>query len=551
MAAAVHSTALLLVLLTVPASATAANDHRIGVRVMGGVGEFYDRQTGLRFVPRGFNYVRLAPQVENGIAYHSTFDPGRYDRLAADAALSKMHEDGYNIVRVFINEAQVARTAEALSAAYLVNLADFLDLAQVHSIYVFVVLPNLPGYRYYIPIPSGWSFFNTMYLTVDALTQKQQYFHDLITGLHALNAPMDAVFAWEMENEVFFDSNLRPLSDTSGLVTTANGKTYDMANSADKERMVNESLVYWIDQGRQAIVAVDPSALVGVGFFWDQAPHPARTGDPRLVHPGPAIANSAADFIDLHPYPGNGLTIGEMADNFSIGSLRRKPLLMGEFGLQRFPGFLAPLAAQLLQEWQVASCAFGFSGWLMWTWDTDEEGAQFWSALADGAVINTALSPAVRPDACSSGSFPGQDLALRKPVRASASSSVQPPEFAVDGALSTAWNSGDFAPQWIEIDLQALVPVRKIRLVVNQQPDGSTVHRVWGRGAASTDADQLLYEFRGSTTQGQVLEATLPGLGQIVRFVKVETIQSPAWVSWLEVEIYGPTLPSRRRAVRH
>ena len=48
--------------------------HRIGVRVVDGVGEFYDRETGERFVPRGSNYVRLALQrFSNGdmIIYHS------------------------------------------------------------------------------------------------------------------------------------------------------------------------------------------------------------------------------------------------------------------------------------------------------------------------------------------------------------------------------------------------------------------------------------------------------------------------------------------------
>jgi hypothetical protein len=35
-------------------------DHRIGIRVANGVGEFYDRTTNQRFVPRGNNYIRLA-----------------------------------------------------------------------------------------------------------------------------------------------------------------------------------------------------------------------------------------------------------------------------------------------------------------------------------------------------------------------------------------------------------------------------------------------------------------------------------------------------------
>ena len=37
-------------------------EHRIDVRDVNGIGEFYDRATGAKFIPRGNNYIRLAPQ---------------------------------------------------------------------------------------------------------------------------------------------------------------------------------------------------------------------------------------------------------------------------------------------------------------------------------------------------------------------------------------------------------------------------------------------------------------------------------------------------------
>ena len=39
----------------VPPTETPEIVHRIGVRVVNGGGEFYDRQTGLQFHPRGYN----------------------------------------------------------------------------------------------------------------------------------------------------------------------------------------------------------------------------------------------------------------------------------------------------------------------------------------------------------------------------------------------------------------------------------------------------------------------------------------------------------------
>src|SRR3989304_3045551 len=81
-------------------------EHRIAVRVVNGVGEFYHRLTGEKFVPRGMNYIRLGPQTKmdgSPTFGHSFFAPGQYDSLRISGDLSKMHADGYNVVRVFLS----------------------------------------------------------------------------------------------------------------------------------------------------------------------------------------------------------------------------------------------------------------------------------------------------------------------------------------------------------------------------------------------------------------------------------------------------------------
>ena len=45
--------------------AQASAPHRIRVRQGGSGGEFYDTVTGLKFTPRGNNYVRLAWQTDS------------------------------------------------------------------------------------------------------------------------------------------------------------------------------------------------------------------------------------------------------------------------------------------------------------------------------------------------------------------------------------------------------------------------------------------------------------------------------------------------------
>lgn len=75
-----------------------------------------------------------------------------------------------------------------------------------------------------------------------------------------------------------------------------------------------------------------------------------------------------------------------------------------------------------------------------------------------------------------------KNIALGKPAQASSWYVGFAPGNAVNGHLEDWWGSGDFAPQWIEIDLQASYTVSKIRMSTSQTPPGETLHRVWGRG---------------------------------------------------------------------
>jgi hypothetical protein len=91
----------------------------------------------------------------------------------------------------------------------------------------------------------------------------------------------------------------------------------------------------------------------------------------------------------------------QYVQNFGfVGYQQQKPILMGEYGafISAYP--LLSDAAAGLQNWQIQSCTYDFKGWLLWTWDTDEQ-PDIWNALSGGALINQALSPASRPDPCS------------------------------------------------------------------------------------------------------------------------------------------------------
>lgn len=391
--------------------------HPVGVRqTSSGFAEFYEVATGNTFTPRGNNYIRLDWQQPPSSGspeeyYHSTFNVGLYDSARAETALATMQTNGYNIVRVFLNGCCIGTIGNpngpGLSSAYIANVVDFLSRAANHSVFVIFTIEWLPNQGGYAPQNCDqFAFYNTLNLCTGGVSATIQFFSDFVQGLIGQAAHLDAIFAIELRNEYYYDSNSPPLSWTSGTVTAADGQTYDMSSPASQQQMMDNGLIYFTNQVRAAIIALDPTALVDVGFFWPQTPNPTRIGDPRVIEVYPMIANSTADFADLHAYPSpSDLTLPQVVQNYGfVGYQQQKPVLMGEFGANESDYPLISDAASVLQSWQIQSCAYSFNGWLLWTWDTDESEQQstppYWYALEGDGSINATLAPASRPDPC-------------------------------------------------------------------------------------------------------------------------------------------------------
>ncbi|HEU5280228.1 MAG TPA: discoidin domain-containing protein [Gaiellaceae bacterium] len=134
-----------------------------------------------------------------------------------------------------------------------------------------------------------------------------------------------------------------------------------------------------------------------------------------------------------------------------------------------------------------------------------------------------------------------RNVARGRPVVASAEQTTEPAAYAVDGDVTTSWIAGDFAPQWIEIDLGATFSIAAIRLGVNQFPNGDTVHAVLGRPPGGSYRE--LHVFRGRTTSGELLEYVPQASWEGIRYLRVETRASPSWVAWREVEVFGSASP--------
>lgn len=141
---------------------------------------------------------------------------------------------------------------------------------------------------------------------------------------------------------------------------------------------------------------------------------------------------------------------------------------------------------------------------------------------------SSSLSPPVAPT-------------ILTPVSATASKSWDGPygnlvpSYAYDGNLSSPWVADGFPPQWIQFDLGQLSKVSKIRLKVVQDPAGQTTHEIYF--GSTPDNLTLAGTLTGYTENQQWLE--LPLIYNDVRYVKVLTTSSPAWVGWREIEVIG------------
>lgn len=128
------------------------------------------------------------------------------------------------------------------------------------------------------------------------------------------------------------------------------------------------------------------------------------------------------------------------------------------------------------------------------------------------------------------------NVAYQREVRASRAADEALPANAVDGT-EAYWSAGSDAPQWIQIALDEPTPFVGMQLLVAQDPPGDTRHRVWAIRDDGTEF--MVTEFAEYTEEDSVLTFALPLPLQEITVVRVETVESPSWVAWKEIEIYA------------
>ena len=521
-------------------------EHRIGVRVVEGRGEFFDRMTEETFVVRGVNYVFL--ERSEGIWVNEPFDTLGYDPDLTRADFRRIADAGFTTVRMFFDHCGdppgcITRPDRpGVDPAYLENVVDVMNAAAETGLFLLLTsndIPDLGGYGEAANRQAGEQFAgyrNAHYLTAAGHEAAAAYWSDFMGGLVDRGARLDHVLGWSLLNEQWLFGQQVPLSLFSGLVVAADGETYDMADPDQKTAMVANNLNRYANLVHDVITDHDPTALVTMGFFAPQFPNPTAIGGDWYVDTVGYIEGGAPfDFYDFHVYPGEDIPLQLLAENLGVHLLADKPVVMGEYGafIHRY-GELTT-ATRAISDWIVQSCSLGFDGWIYWSYRTNPNvDDKTWSLTSEDGFILDALAPVDRTDPCSPIAVETENIAFKAAATASRSLDGEPPRFAVDEDETTQWGAGASPIQWFEVDLGGPKVVAEIRLLVSQYPEGDTVHRILiDRGAGF----EPVHTFAEYTSDGDWLEYIPPTPLVDVRGVRIETTSSPSWVAWREIEV--------------
>lgn len=389
-----------------PVTAVPVLDGRIGVRLVNGFGQLYNRSTGAAFVPRGNNYIRVVND------WHSTFTPSLYDSAAVESALTRMQSDRYNVVRVFLDYIRIQGnlTQPGLDPAYMSKVFDFMTRARNHGIRVILTGSSVPSnYASIInakAAPANVQAENLVYMHPGYIDAYKRFLTDLAKAVKS-HGHQSTLFSYDLWNEPFFATDRMPFSLGSGKVSPASGGTYDLSSGASRQALADASAAHWANQMTSAIKQVDALALVGVGVFTPRAVgRPGYDGgaaspDPRLPLRLAVLANTSLDYVSMHAYPAG--TSGSFYTDIATAEVQSvnptKPLLLGEFGAFKMFYPSVTQAAYALRDTQLISCGYRFSGWLAWTWDTYEQ-TGIWNIQDQSGAINGILAPIVRANSC-------------------------------------------------------------------------------------------------------------------------------------------------------
>ena len=407
----------LAVVLMVASGATAQAQlqplERIGIRPGEDGAQFVLKESETPFFVKGFNYIRLRAAEGKAGGDHATFDAdtsstkAHYDPDRAEAMFSTLSKAGYNTVRVFIigrskinpGIAGDYDTTKALYEPYMENVLDFLRRATRHRIRVFPTFGDggVPLNAYYRERVRGRGHNkNVFVLTEEGIAARVEHITSFLSYIKN-NEPdlLPTLLGLECQNEAYLRANAWPFTEKEGTFKAANGKTYDLSKTDQRQALMDEGYRHYHQRIVTAVKAIDPEMLVAEGVFVPRAvgkdpkTHagvwPGKTRDERYPPTLTAIGTGSLDFLDVHFYhvtPDPKKVAEQFRRNLGstgffspeMAEIRKtKPVIMGEFGaFDHHEKTFAAAVDNLVQVRDLANKE-NVNGMLFWTYDCQEQ----------------------------------------------------------------------------------------------------------------------------------------------------------------------------------
>jgi hypothetical protein len=388
--------------------------ERIVVRPGAERAEFVLKGSGKPFFVNGFNYIRLRSKDGKPGGDHSTFDAdtettkAAYDPQAAEKMFRTLSESGYNTVRVFLSGRNPMNpgiagnydTTKALYEPYADNFIDFLRRATRHGMRVFPTFGDggVPLNAYYRErgLRGGGHNKNVLVLTQKGIDARVEFITSMLAYIKAKQpALLPTLLGVQCQNEAYLRANAWPFNEKSGTFKAANGKTYDLSKTDQRQALMDEGYRYYHKQIVKAVKRIDPQMLVAEGVFVpaavgkDYSKHAGvwqgKTRDERYPPMLTAIGTGALDFLDVHFYhatPNSKDVPNRFRRNLGSTGLfspemakirKTTPVIMGEFGAFDFREKTFAAAVDNVVQARDLANKEKVNGMLFWTYDCQEQ----------------------------------------------------------------------------------------------------------------------------------------------------------------------------------
>jgi hypothetical protein len=399
--------------------------ERVGTRASEGGAQFMLKESGTPFFAKGFNYIRLRAAEGRTGGDHATFDAdtqntkAHYDPNRAEAMFSALSKAGYNTVRVFVIGRSKTNpgiagdydTTKTLYEPYMENVLDFLRRATQHRIRVFPTFGDggVPLNAYYRERVRGKGHNkNVFVLTEEGIAARVEYISAFLSYIKD-RAPtlLPTLLGLQCQNEAYLRADQWPFTEKQGAFTAANGKTYDLSRTDQRQALMDEGYQYYHQRIVAAVKVVDAEMLVSEGLFVlravgkDAKQHaglwPGKTRDERYPPMLTTLGRGTLDFLDVHFYRTNKKESVDQAFRLNLASTgffapemteirKQKPVIMGEFGAFDHVEKTFDQAVDNMVRVCDLALAEGVNGMLFWTYDCFEQ-ARLYHAASDWGLF--------------------------------------------------------------------------------------------------------------------------------------------------------------------